>query len=192
MNSAVRCFPLTSREYYILWYRLGTVNSCLIWYSNEEDGVFVDEGSFVPSFRDVNALLEYAGCRGVSVDTEGAVRLNLDVLERWLKEREDGLIELGRAARGIFSRMCRVLSAGGFDPDRKLTQKIYEKLFWGCNLQASPPAGKQYHPAWTKQEIMIMHDVLSSGGSVAGISSPTIIHTSARPSLPRKHPLETK
>ena len=160
----VRCFPLMSREYYILWYRLGGVDSCLIWYSNEADGVFVDEGGFVPSFKDVGALLEYVGRRGITVDTDGAPRLNLDVLERWLKGNEGGLIEPDgfNGAWNFFTDVSLSIG-GGFDPDRKLTQKVYEKLFWGCNLPVVTPKGRQYHPTWTRREIMIMRDVLGSG-----------------------------
>ncbi len=63
---------------------------------------------------------------------------------------------------------------GGFDADRKLTQKIYDKLFWGCNLPIVTPEGEHYHPAWTKRELTIMHDVPGSGlklfqGSVRNI-----------------------
>jgi hypothetical protein len=153
-----------SRRYYILWYRLGGVDSYLIWYSNEEDGVFVDEGGAVPNFTDANALLKYADGRGISVDTEEPNLLNLDVLETWLKERDARLVDPNsfNGAWNLFADVSRSIN-GGFDTDHALTRKIYDKLFWGCNLPAVTPAGEQYHPAWTRRELKIMRDVLSSG-----------------------------
>ena len=131
----VRCFPLMSRKYYILWYRLGGIDSYLIWYTNEEDGVFMDGRGVVPSFKDADALLQYADGRGISVDTEEPTLLNLDVLERWLKEGAGELIEPDsfNSAWNLFADVsCSV--NGGFDTNRGLTQKIYDKLFWGSDV----------------------------------------------------------
>jgi hypothetical protein len=153
-----------SRKYYILWYQLGGIDSYLIWYTNEEDGVFMDGRGVVPSFRDAHALLKYAAGRGISVDAEEPTLLNLGVLERWLKERDSELIEPDsfNGAWNLFADVSRCVN-GGFDANRELTQKIYDKLFWGCNLPAVTPEGEHYVPAWTKRELKIMRDVLGSG-----------------------------
>jgi len=41
---------------------------------------------------------------------------------------------------------------GGFDEDKALTQKIYNKLFWGSNLPAVTPKGRYYEPIWPRRE----------------------------------------
>jgi hypothetical protein len=152
------------RKYYILWYRLDGSDSFLIWYSDEKDGVFVDADGFVPSFKDAGSLLKYAQERNIGVDTEGPVLLNLDVLSRWLKENDVALIDPNgvNGAWNLFADVSHSIE-GGFDANQRLTQKIYNKLFRGCNLPSVTPEGESYHPAWTKRELNIMRDVLSSG-----------------------------
>jgi hypothetical protein len=153
-----------SRKYYILWYRLGGIDSYLIWYTNKEDGVFMDERGVVPSFKDAQTLLKYAAGRGISVDAEEPTLLNLDILGKWLKECDSELIEPDsfNSAWNLFADVSRCVN-GGFDPNRELTQKIYDKLFWGCNLPAVTPEGAHYVPAWTERELKIMAEVLRSG-----------------------------
>jgi hypothetical protein len=152
------------RKYYILWYRLDGSNSYLIWFSDENDEVLVDEGGVVPSFKDTNSLVNYAEERGISVDVGEPILLDLDVLGRWLKEKDVELIDPSRfnGAWNLFADVSRSVN-GGFDSNRELTQKIYNKLFWGCNLPSVTPEGEQYHPAWTERELKIMYEVLGSG-----------------------------
>ena len=153
-----------SRQYYILWYRLDGCDSFLIWHSDEQDGVYVDPGGFVPSFKDTASLSEYATVRDIGVDTEGPILLNLDVLREWLERKAVGLIDPHsfNGAWNLFADVSRSVN-GGFDANQKLTQRIYNKLFWGCNLPSVTPEGEQYHPAWTKRELEIMRNILSSG-----------------------------
>ena len=172
---SVRCFPLMGREYYILWYRLDGSDCFLIWYSNEKDGVFVDADGFVPSFDDTGSQLKYARERNTRVNTEQSVLLDLDVLGMWPKEKGVGPVD-PHSFNGAWNLFADVSSSikGGFDTDRKLTRKIYDKLFRGRNLPVVTPAGEHYLPAWTKRELKIIHDVLSPGlkmfrGSVRGI-----------------------
>jgi len=164
VNSGVRCFPLMSRQYYILWYRLDGSDPFLIWYSDDKDGVFVDPDGSVPSFKDATSLSRYAAVRDLGVDTEGPILLDLDVVREWLERKDVGLIDPHsfNGAWNLFADVSRSVN-GRFDTNQKLTRKIYNKLFWGCNLPSVTPVREQYHPAWTKRELEIMHNVLSSG-----------------------------
>lgn len=161
---SVRCFPLMERKYYIFWYRLDGGDAYLIWYSNEQDGVLVDEGGCVLSFPDRGSLLKYAESQGLSIEAEESTLHNLDELVRWLNSGDTNLIECDNynGAWNLFADVSHSIN-GDFDADKDLTQKLYDKLFWGCNLPSITPEGEQYHPAWTKRELKIMRDVLSSG-----------------------------
>ncbi len=44
-----------------------------------------------------------------------------------------------------------------------MTNKIYDKLFWGCNIPALTPRGKKYIPLWSAREISIINKVLTEG-----------------------------
>ncbi len=45
----------------------------LLWYSNEVDGLYVENGRF-PSFASSEALVAYAGALGLVIDTVEAKR----------------------------------------------------------------------------------------------------------------------
>jgi hypothetical protein len=164
INSIIKCSPLMSRQYYILWYRLDGSDSFLIWHSDETDGVFVEADGCVPSFKDAASLSEYATERDISVDTEEPILLNLDVLGKWLKRKDVGSVEPHNFidAWNLFADVSHSVN-GDFDANQQLTRKIYDKLFWACNLPSVTPDGESYRPSWTRRELEIMHDVLGSG-----------------------------
>ena len=155
---------MTHLKYYIIWYRLYGIDSYLIWYSDEKDGVFVDSNGFVPSFKDSDSLLKYAAERTISVDIEEPILLNLDRVNKWLEEKDVELIECNtfNGAWNLFADVSHSIN-GKIDPDPDLTLEIYNKLFWGCNLPSVTPKGEKYHPAWTQRELKIMAEVLGSG-----------------------------
>lgn len=39
----------------------------------------------------------------------------------------------------------------GFDTKKLINDKIYQKLFWGCNLPSVTPENKYYEPIWEKE-----------------------------------------
>ncbi len=151
-------------KYYILWYRYDDIDSYLIWYSDEKDAVFVDSDGFVPSFKGNDSLLKYAAERGISVDIEKPILHNLDLVNKWLEGKDSELIDCNtfNGAWNLFADVSRSIN-GGFDSKQDLTQKIYNKLFWGCNLPSVTPEGEQYNPAWTQRELKIMAQVLGAG-----------------------------
>lgn len=160
-------FLLMNRQYSNLWYRLDCKDAHLIWFTDERDGVFVDSDRKVPSFKNTEDLLGYAQSRGLSVDVEDASLLDLDTLAEWLKKENVDSVDCVSFlnAWNLFDDVSRSVN-GAFDADRKLTKKIYDKLFWGNNLPSVTPEGKSYHPAWTKRELKLMREVLSSGLSL--------------------------
>jgi len=160
-------FPLMSREYHNLWYRLDDSDAFLIWYTDEKDGVIVDADEKVPSFQNTEDLLSFADSRDLPVSVEAPILHDLDFVAEWLKKEDIEPVDCQNflAAWNLFDDVSRSVG-GSFDADRKLTKKIYEKLFWGNNLPSVTPEGKSYHPAWTKRELKIIREVLGSGLSL--------------------------
>ena len=66
------------------------------------------------------------------------------------------------AAWNLFEDISHSLKST-FDPDHALTQKIYDKLFYGNNLPVITPEGKFYIPLWTGRELVIIHHVMKTG-----------------------------
>jgi hypothetical protein len=153
-----------SREYYNLRFRLDACEAYLIWFSDERDGVVLQADGKVPCFSCVDDLMQYAVLRNFSVDSEDANLHDLDAIARWLAGSATETVECVNFLNiwNLFDDFSRSV-AGNFDAERKLTNKIYDKLFWGNNLPAVTPVGKHYDPIWTKRELKIMREVLGVG-----------------------------
>ena len=160
-------FPLMTRQYFDLWYRLDSEDGHLIWYTDDKDGVVVDTESNVPSFRNTEALLGYAQTHGLTIDVGEPILFNLDLAAQWLLAGTSTSVDCGNIlnAWNLFDDVARSVG-GAFDGESEASQKIYEKLFWGNNLPSVTPEGERYDPAWTLADLETLGDVLSSGLSL--------------------------
>jgi hypothetical protein len=151
------------RKYYILWYRLDGRDSYLIWYSDDIDGIIVDENGNVHCFTDVASLQAYADTQHISIVAEEPILHNLDAIDIWLKKGSEAIDpESFLAVWNLFTDIAHSVE-GHFDLRRELTQSIYDKLFWGSNPTSVKPEGEEYHPIWTESEIQAMRNIFQSG-----------------------------
>ncbi len=152
------------RKYYICWYCLDNKDSYLIWFSDEKDGVFVDENGFVPSFSGINELQIYSGKNKINIEIENPKLFDLDLIQNWLAENKSEIVDYNtfNNAWNLFDDVSNSTN-GSFDTDKKLTQKIYDKIFWSCNLPGITPEGKSYEPIWTRKELKAIHETLNFG-----------------------------
>jgi hypothetical protein len=154
-----------NREYYISWYRLNQKDAYLIWFStNDDDGVFVDNNGFVPNFESQENLIDFAKTHEINLKIEEPLLHNLDILKTWLEDSNNVEIDCVEFLNlwNLFDDVSNSTN-GGFNSDRKLTMKIYEKLFWGNNLPSVTPEGKSYEPIWSKKELKIIRETLTLG-----------------------------
>lgn len=156
-----------SREYFKCWFRLDSHDSYLIWFGDEDDGVITDANGKVPCFLRTEDLLRYASSLNLPIKTEEPILHDFDFIVSWLEAKNTEAVDCNilLAAWNLFDDVSRSVG-GNFDADRKLTAKIYEKLFWGNNIPAVTPVGKSYEPIWTKRELKIMREVLGVGLSL--------------------------
>lgn len=153
-----------NRIYYALWYCLDHRNRYLIWYPNDSDGVVVSQEGQIPVFATNSDLHAYAQAHEISLVLEEPKLHNLDRVIQDLgrkkpvqincQEMLDAWNMLGDVSNSVDSR---------FDEDKALTQKIYNKLFWGSNIPAVTPEGRSYEPLWSRGEHLIMRQVLGEG-----------------------------
>jgi hypothetical protein len=153
-----------TRIYYRLWYRLDHIDGYLIWFSNDEDGVVTQPDGIIPSFRDQEALDAYANLHRLDLDAMEPLVHDLDGLAQWLRRPLSAEIDLDAflTAWNLFGDLAISVNCH-FDRDRKRTQQVYEKLFWGNNLPAVTPPGKQYTPHWSDDELLLMREILQYG-----------------------------
>lgn len=165
-DGASACCELEmNREYYTYWYRLNEKDGYLIWFStDEDDGFVIDEERLIPSFENMADLQSFASKLNIKVDTENPNLFDLDIVKKWLSKTTKKIENYNPIldAWNLFDDIS-ISTNGNFDLEKDLTNNIYNKIFWGCNLHAMTPEGKKFTPTWTRKELKIISEVLNEG-----------------------------
>lgn len=153
------------KEYFSCWYRLDRVDYYLIWYTNNCDGVVTDSTGLIPTFANIDSLVNYAKNLGLYIDKEEPILHNLDLIKYWLQNpnRDTVVCSDFLATWNLFTDVASSVRDVIFDRDLQKNNFIYKKLFWGNNLPAVTPLGKHYEPIWTDGEIETLAKVLGYG-----------------------------
>jgi hypothetical protein len=153
-------------KYFPLLYRLQGEERYLIWISNEKDFVAIDSSGFVPSFRDLISLREYADLKHYGLETEEPILHDLDWVAAWrMTPGEPVKCVEALAAWNLFSDVSGSVPRQGFAFKSLDSQfpTIYKKLFHGNNLPSLTPEGEQYTPEWSADELGSLAEVLTAG-----------------------------
>ncbi len=154
-----------STRYYICWYRLDELDSYLIWYGNEPDGVLTDQHQRVLSFPTISQARSYAGELGIRVEAEEPLLHDLDVLNRCLQSTDSRAIDCHHflAAWNLFSDIASSVGDSAFRQEDRAADAIYNKLFEGNNLPSLRKPGELYIPGWSHHEVDQIERVLGLG-----------------------------
>ena len=130
-----------------LLYRLQRGENYLLWVSGEKDSVAVDADGFVPSFRTLVLLQEFADRERYRLEIEEPKLHDLDWVASW---RTDMPVDCDAAlaAWNLFSDVSVSVPAltHNFRILDSRFPSIYNKLFWGNNLPSMTPEGEQCSP----------------------------------------------
>ena len=155
------------RQYFLSLYRLDLRDRYLVWYTDETDGYVLDTQRSIPSFQTQEAAVAFANSMGLTIVEEEPQLQNLDAAEAWIKNKRFRTVDCVALLEAWNLLADISTSVGGkFDPDKKVTNKIYDKLFYGNNLPPVTPDGRSYHPIWSRKERAIIREVLESGISI--------------------------
>src|SRR5688572_19817643 len=151
------------RLHYALWLRLEGADTYALWFSNDVDGVYVEDGR-VPCFPTRDDARGYAASRGLVVQEEEPKLHDLDVVVRWIAGAAndvpcDGVL----AAWNLFEDLARSSKDEVLATTFAGHHAIYEKLFWGNNLPAVTPQGERFVPRWDVDELDTMRSALTIG-----------------------------
>ncbi len=150
-------------KYYILWYRLENKDSFLILCSNDTDRVLTNKNGKVLTFSDIQKVNDFASKNGIYLEPEEPILHNLDKIIKWVNIGGAKNIDCNEfnSAWNLFEDISQSVNKT-FDSNEK-SSKVYEKLFWGCNLPAATPNNRTYVPEWNESEIKILKNILSMG-----------------------------
>lgn len=120
---------MNKRRYHGVLVRIEGSYRWLLWYTNEIDGLHVDNGRF-PTFDSAESLTEYAAARGVVVDAKEAAVHDLDLVVEWLSRPSASSIDSAQFLT-VWNLFQDAANSAGLDlADRDdLANGAYEKLF---------------------------------------------------------------
>jgi hypothetical protein len=151
-------------KYYACRYRFAEEDAYVLWFTNDQDGVWVDVNGQVVSFRTLAALQRYATAHAITIESAAPPFYNLDAVVSWLRHDSYPPIdcELLLTTWNLFRDVATSVNRP-FDVDHERTQSVYEKLFYGNNLPSITPTGASYEPQWTEDEIMLLREIFTDG-----------------------------
>ena len=154
-------------EYFSLWYRLDREDRYLIWVTNDEDCLFCDQQSGIPSFHSRSHLEEYAKDKGIYLEKAEPILHDLDRIITWLNAPRAETLD----CKDILNTWNLFLDVSNTKPDGTCdfqdqaiaATEIYEKLFRGNNLAAMTRPDEWYEPAWSEEGILALTRLLAKG-----------------------------
>ena len=152
-------------EYFPCVFRLDGVDRYVIWYSDDQDGL-VREGGRVAIFSSLAQLHAYARVRGLTVQSAEVARYDWDSVARWCAEPVMTGITVSRLLKAwnmVLDAMPPGDASGLFSHANARVSALYDKLFRANNLPAMTSPGAEYHPVWTRAEVVALAQLLRLG-----------------------------
>lgn len=134
--------------------------------ANDFDKLCLTKDKKILVFKSTRSLQAYAKANQIKfVFRECLDSLDLDALERWLDRPSVTTVRCEEFlnAWNLFTDVQSTLNERNMHHEDTRYSKIYQKLFWGCNLPAVTPAGRSYEPIWSRKEVKQIQEVLSEG-----------------------------
>lgn len=134
--------------------------------SSEVDSFFLNKDGKISLFESVECLKDFAKKEAITINLEENQVLNLDYIKEWSLSK-GGEIDCEEVlhAWNFFDDICNTLNLPFEGKVRdSVTDKIYDKLFFGNNLPAIKPDDvPDYIPIWIPEEEKRLSEVLSNG-----------------------------
>jgi hypothetical protein len=153
------------REHYPVVCRLDQSERVLLWFSDDSDGLVVNDRGRVISFDDLSDAVGYAQDHGLALVNEPPHVYDIDQLHTWISETNRpvdcrALLDCWN----LFVDFAASVEQGGeFRRQDQAASSIYEKLFFGNNLPAVTPPNCTYEPVWSDAELAQIAALMSAG-----------------------------
>lgn len=153
------------KKYYTLWFQLNQVDMYSIWYTNDIDGVVINNDGKMLVFLERSRLYDHIKDIGFQLVDEEPILHNLDTINQWTEDPQTITIDCSRflAAWNLFNDLASSIEDTIYDKGDDLTNKVYEKLFRCSNLPSVTPPEQTYRPTWKRREVMKLQEVLYYG-----------------------------
>lgn len=151
-------------DYYIVQFNDEEIVKYAIWYTDEEDG-FINQNGRILFFDCIKSLKEFCDNNITISDDEIPYVYDIGYLKKWILSPDNrfdcsDLLDFWNAISDA-SKSIGVKFEGD-DKENEEANRLYSKLFHGCNLSAINTSGKKYNPEWEQKEIDCLAKILST------------------------------
>jgi len=150
------------REFFPVNFIIDSNNYHCIWFCDGKDGLIVESGK-IKSFSNIDALNDYAENNNFKLNDDDA-ELSIDAAKKWLANKATVDCSYFNYYWNMIGDMANSLNISFYGNKRtKHVDKLYDKLFYGCNPPSLRGNGEIYVPKFTKKEIRILRKVVKDG-----------------------------
>jgi hypothetical protein len=144
-------------------FRLDGVDRFVVWYSDDVDGLLLDESGLIATFPNPGVVKAYAATLGLALVEGAPVAYDFDRVAAWVAEPGAAGIDCDDmlGAWNMLADTAHSLSCKLFEP--RGAKAVYDKLFWGNHLEVVTPPGERYEPEWSAADVALLAGVLSAG-----------------------------
>ncbi|WP_028778855.1 hypothetical protein [Shimazuella kribbensis] len=149
------------RCHYIVEFLFEEKKYYCIWYTDDTDGILV-ESNKIKYFSTVHELRSYSLSKRLTLEDE-VIKYDINQMIEWLSSDPRSVdCKMILEFWNIFSDVARSIDEHFYGED-EVVSPLYEKLFYGNNLDPINKSGHVYIPIWNNEEVVALTKVVESG-----------------------------
>lgn len=147
-------------EYYLLGFKYNHIMKYCIWMTDHKDRIYCNGKRDILTFDSQFEMQQYARSQGIKVDTKNGYLCDMDGLQ--IGSRLADILDFWNLTSDITKTV-----GVNFIGNRKspVIDKIYNKLFHGCNLLKGKEVAP-YIPRFSPHETKILEKILEDGKEI--------------------------
>lgn len=154
-------------QFFLCEVRLDGRDYFLVWRTAESNSLWRDQHGHLLVDAHEQRLRESAESQGIRIEPDAPAQYDFDKTERWCAKADDTSVD----CNAILNHWNFLDDLAAWPPQQQSAYQtasknatgVYNKLFFGCNLPAVTPAGEEYLPNWSADELVELREVLIAG-----------------------------
>lgn len=151
------------KDYYAVTFKFKNICRYTLWYCDEKDGFFV-ENKKIKIFDSIDDIQDFVYNENLNFKKEKNEQVTIYNIDELIIQKDRDVIDCDLILNfwNIVLDMSYSLKIFFIGNQRiEYIDKIYDKLFFGCNLPAIKiDSRKEYHPKWEDEEIWLLSKII--------------------------------
>jgi hypothetical protein len=154
-----------NRLTYTTWIRIDGNDFYALWSCNDEAYFVLNAEGKLPVFDSISKCMKYAELNNIRCEDQFPILHDLDAVDYWLRKPSAANIDCKSFLNfwNLTTDLRTALNALIVTQEDSTRSDIYDKVFWGSNLDVLTPPGESFNPHWSESDITDLVAVLSDG-----------------------------